>query len=315
MEIIIICAVVLDMVVGDPRFIPHPVVYMGKAISYGESFIRRYVTAARALKWAGVGLTLLIVSGSYGIFWFILWLAYRSSVILGMVLSVFLMSQCLAMNSLYKHARAVVRPLASGDLPAARQALGMIVGRDTAYLDENEIIRGTVETVAENTVDGIIAPLIYGFMGGPALAMAYKAVNTLDSMIGYKDERYTDLGWAAARLDDLANYVPARITALLFLSIAPFTRGGCKGVWGTLRRDAGRHPSPNSGIPEAAVAGALGIQLGGLNYYRGIPSNRALIGENKRPRQLNDISGSLKLTAVVYGEMLLLGLLILRLID
>lgn len=315
MEIIIICAVVLDMVLGDPRFIPHPVVYMGKAISYGESFIRRYVTAARALKWAGVGLTSLIVSGSYGIFWFILWLAYRSSVILGMVLSVFLMSQCLAMNSLYKHARAVARPLARGDLPAARQALAMIVGRDTAYLDENEIIRGTVETVAENTVDGIIAPLIYGFIGGPALALAYKAVNTLDSMIGYKDERYTDLGWAAARLDDLANYVPARITALLFLSIAPFTRGGCKGVWGTLRRDAGRHPSPNSGIPEAAVAGALGIQLGGLNYYRGIPSNRALIGENKRPRQLNDISGSLKLTAVVYGEMLLLGLLILRLID
>lgn len=310
MEIMILYAALLDVVLGDPRFIPHPVVHMGKAISQGEAFIRRHFTTARALKWAGVGLTIMVVLGSWGFFWAILWLAYKINLILGWVLSVFLMSQALAMNSLYKHARAVARPLALRDLTAARQALRMIVGRDTENIDENEIIRGTVETVAENTVDGIIAPLFYGLIGGPALALAYKAVNTLDSMIGYKDERYINLGWAAARLDDLANYLPARISALFFLSLAPFTSGGLTGVWKTLRRDARKHPSPNSGFPEAAVAGALGIQLGGLNYYRGIPSLRALIGEKKRSLELKDINRSLLLMALVSSEMLMLGILL-----
>ncbi len=309
MKLIILYAAILDIVLGDPRFIPHPVVYIGKVINWGETAIRSHVSE-RAFKLAGVILTLVIVGGSYGFFSFILWLAYRSSLILGIVLSVFLMSQALAMNSLYKHARAVARPLARGDLSAARQALSMIVGRDTEQLDGEEIIRGTVETVAENTADGIIAPLFYGFLGGPALALAYKAVNTLDSMIGYQDERYTDLGWAAARLDDLANYIPARISALLFLSLAPFTAGGIQGVWTTLCRDARSHPSPNSGFPEAAVAGALEVQLGGLNYYRGIPSSRALIGLKNRPLELKDISRSLVLMVLVSGEMLVLGLLL-----
>lgn len=314
MELIILYAALLDIVLGDPRFIPHPVVYMGKAISQGEVFIRRHFTAARALQWAGAGLTMIIVLGSFSFFWVILWLAYKSNMILGTVLGVFLMSQALAMNSLYKHARAVAEPLSQGDLNAARQALSLIVGRDTDKLDASEIIRGTVETVAENTVDGIIAPLFYGLIGGPALALAYKSVNTLDSMIGYKDERYINLGWAAARLDDLANYIPARISALLFLSLAPFTSGGLTGVWETLRRDAGQHPSPNSGLPEAAVAGALGVQLGGLNYYRGIPSFRALIGEKKRSLVLQDIRRSIVLMALVSGEMLLLGIFLSKLL-
>lgn len=310
MEKLIFCAVLLDIMLGDPRFIPHPVVYMGKVISRGEALIRRYFNSGRALKWTGVGLTIIVVLGSFGFFWTLLWLAYKSNFIVGSVLSVFLMSQSLAINSLYKHAQAVARPLYRRDLTAARQALSMIVGRDTANLDESEIVRGTVETVAENTVDGIIAPLFYGLIGGPALALAYKAVNTLDSMIGYKDERYVNLGWAAARLDDLANYIPARITAILFLILAPFTSGGLSGVWMTLRRDARQHPSPNSGFPEAAVAGALGIQLGGLNYYRGSPSFRALIGEPKRLLVLRDVRRSLVLMALVTTEMLFLGILI-----
>lgn len=313
MEMIILYAALLDLVLGDPRFIPHPVVFMGKAISQGEAMIRRFCKSDQALQWAGIGLTGTIVMGTYAFFWVILWLAFQINALAGIVLSVFLMSQSLAMNSLYKHARAVAVPLAKGDLTAARMALGFIVGRDTDALEEREIIRGTVETVAENTVDGITAPLFYGFLGGPALALAYKAVNTLDSMIGYKDERYIKLGWAAARLDDLANYIPARLTAVFFLILAPFTSGGFGGVLRTIRQDACNHPSPNSGFPEAAVAGALGIQLGGLNYYRGIPSPRALIGEKKRLLEDRDIERSLVLMVCVSAEMLLTGFLLYRL--
>lgn len=313
MEMIIFYAALLDVVLGDPRFIPHPVVFMGKAIHQGEAMIRRFFKSDQALRWAGIGLTGTIVMGTYAFFWAVLWLAFQVNALTGTVLSVFLMSQSLAMNSLYKHARAVAVPLAQGDLTAARKVLSLIVGRDTDGLAESEIIRGTVETVAENTVDGITAPLFYGFLGGPALALAYKAVNTLDSMIGYKDERYIKLGWAAARLDDLANYIPARMTALLFLILAPFTGGGFRGVVRTIRRDARKHPSPNSGFPEAAVAGALGIQLGGLNYYRGIPSPRALIGEKKRPLEDKDIKRSLVLMICVSVEMLLAGFLLCRL--
>jgi adenosylcobinamide-phosphate synthase len=308
MEWIIIYATLLDIIMGDPRSIPHPVGSIAKAIQAGESMMRRYFTSDRALKWAGVGLAIIIVGGSFGFFWGVLWLAYNINHTLGMGVSIILMSQALAINSLYKHAQAVARPLLRGDLTAARQALSMIVGRDTDQLDENEIIRGTVESVAENTVDGIVSPLFYGFIGGPALALAYKAVNTLDSMIGYKDERYINLGWAAARLDDLANYIPARLTALFFLTLAPFTSGGWQGVWRSLRRDARQHPSPNSGFSEAAVAGSLGIQLGGKNYYRGVVSERALMGEKKRPLEPRDIKRTLVLMILVSGEMLLLGI-------
>lgn len=203
------------------------------------------------------------------------------------------MSQALALNSLYKHARSVATPLKNGNPEAARAALAMIVGRDTARLDEKEIVRGTVETVAENTVDGIIAPLLYGFIGGPPLAMAYKAVNTMDSMIGYNNEKYRYLGWAGARLDDAANYIPARLSGLLFLLLAPLTPGGIKGVGLTLWRDSSRHPSPNSGIPEAAMAGALQVQLGGRNEYSGMPSDRPLIGQPVRVLSPKHIEQSL----------------------
>lgn len=309
-EMIMLGAALLDIVLGDPRFIPHPVVYIGKAISQGEILIRRFCSSDQALQWAGIGLTAVVVLGTYAFFWIILGLAFKINILAGTFLSVFLMSQSLAMNSLYKHACAVARPLTRGELAAARQTLGMIVGRDTDALEVSEIIRGTVETVAENTVDGITAPLFYGFLGGPALALAYKAVNTLDSMIGYKDERYLKLGWAAARLDDFANYIPARLTALFFLLLAPFTGGGFSGVWRTIRRDARQHPSPNSGFPEAAVAGALSIQLGGMNYYRGIPTPRALIGEKIRPLEIRDIGRSLLLMVCVSAEMLLSGFLL-----
>jgi len=307
---IILAAIVLDLIIGDPRRFPHPVVYIGKAISLGERIIRKITKSSKGLKIAGILLTVSIVVGTYLFFWGIIWVAFKVHLYLGIALSIFIMSQTLAINSLYKHALAVANPLLTGDLSTARKELSMIVGRDTANLEKQAIIRGTVETVSENTVDGITAPLFYGFIGGPPLAMAYKAVNTLDSMIGYKDERYIDLGWAGARLDDLVNYIPARITGLIYLSISFFTPGGFKGVWNTMREDASKHPSPNSGISEAAVAGALQIQLGGLNYYRGIASNRALMGKPIKNLEIKHIYHSLYIMLIVSVGMAVLGSII-----
>jgi len=310
MEMIILAAVAIDALIGDPRWLPHPVVVIGHLISRSEKIIRSRATSASGLKACGIVMTAAIVAGTYAAVAGILWLGFTVHPWLGWILSACLMSQALAINDLYKHARAAARPLAAGDLPRARQALAMIVGRDTERLDEGEVVRGVVETVAENTVDGVTAPLFYGFLGGPPLALAYKAINTLDSMIGYKDERYKDLGWASARLDDLANYVPARLTGLLFLLVSPFTSGGLGNVWQTLRRDARRHPSPNSGIPEAAVAGALEVQLGGLNYYRGVASWRATMGQKNYELNVSHIYQTLNLMLAVSGLMILFGILL-----
>lgn len=308
MEMVIVYAVILDLVLGDPRWMPHPVIGMGKAISWSEGIIRRWTQSPSGLKSAGVVLTLLLTGGTYLIFWSLLYLAFKINNLLGLILSIFWMSQTLAVNSLYQHAIKVVVPLVRDDLEKARSELAMIVGRDTAELDKSGIIRAVVETVAENTVDGITSPLFYGFLGGPPLAMTYKAVNTLDSMVGYRDERYIDLGWAAARLDDIVNYIPARLTGVIYVFISPFTAGGIKGVWNTVRRDAPKHPSPNGGIPEAAVAGALGIQLGGINYYKGIESNRARMGEPRHPLEIKHIYYALYIMLAVSVLAVILGI-------
>lgn len=299
MEWLILAAVGLDIILGDPRWMPHPVVAVGRLVQKGEEFVRRFAKNPRGLKFGGLLLSLIIIIGTYSFYWALLKGAFYINSYVGWVLSTFIMSQSLAINSLYRHARSVSTPLKQGRLEEARVALAMIVGRDTAGLDEKEIVRGTVETVAENTVDGIIAPLFYGFIGGPPLAMAYKAVNTLDSMIGYKNEKYLNLGWAGARLDDVANFIPARLSALLFLLLAPFTPGGVKGVWLTVCRDSSRHPSPNSGIPEAATAGALQVQLGGCNYYGGVRSERPLIGRPLTVLEQRHIGQSLLLMVAV----------------
>ncbi|MGI6436052.1 MAG: adenosylcobinamide-phosphate synthase CbiB [Syntrophomonadaceae bacterium] len=310
MEWIILAALILDLLVGDPRWLPHPVIGIGLLIRKGEAAVRSLARSPGALKLGGSLMVLLIVAGTYLITWLIITLANLWHPYAGIGVSVVLMSQTLAVNSLYQHAWAVLRPLRQGHLQEARKALGMIVGRDTDNLDESELVRGVVETVSENTVDGITAPLFYGFLGGPPLAMAYKAINTLDSMVGYKNQRYQDLGWAGARLDDLANYIPARLTGLLYLPLAPFTFGGLSGVVQAIRRDAPRHPSPNSGIPEAAVAGALGVQLGGLNYYEGVASQRAVMGLPLRPLESGHIEQSLLIMLVVTAEAILAGLLL-----
>lgn len=276
---ILIAAFIIDMIIGDPRIWPHPVIFIGKLIELLETGVRRITSTDRQLRIAGVVVVIAVVTGTYLFFVGLLAGAFWIHPYVGAALSILIMSQTIALKSMYQHSMAVIKPLMVGDLNTSRAALAMIVGRDTNDLSEQEIIRGVVETVSENTVDGITAPIFYGMIGGPALAMAYKAVNTLDSMIGYKNQRYQHFGWAAARFDDLINYIPARITGIMYIFISPFTPGGCKGVWQTMIEGARKHPSPNSGISEAAVAGALRVQLGGLNYYQGIPSNRAVMGK------------------------------------
>jgi adenosylcobinamide-phosphate synthase len=223
--------------------------------------------------------------------------AERFAAWLGSVLSIGLASTTLAARDLWDHVRAVNGPLDTGDLPAARRAVAMIVGRDTAELSEADVARATVETVAESAADGVIAPLFYLAIGGAPLALAYKAVNTLDSMIGHQDERYADFGWASARLDDLTNWLPARIAAMLLIVGTGLITGRLTQVrkgWRVFRRDGSKHPSPNSGRPEAAMAGILGVKLGGTNFYDGIAHERPVLGQEGRDARPGDIMPAVK---------------------
>jgi adenosylcobinamide-phosphate synthase len=296
-SLIIVAAYILDRIIGDPRWIPHPVVGMGKLITLMESIVRRFARSARALRWAGLLLPLTVVGTAYVLTWLAVFLFGQIHAWLAIAAQVLLIATTIASKGLKDAGMAVYRELRAGDLPAARTALGMIVGRNTKELDEPEIVRGTVETIAENIVDAIISPLFYALIGGAPLAMAYRAVNTLDSMVGYKNEKYIHLGWASARLDDAANYIPARLAAALLVSAAWLKRLEPLRSWRTVRRDAGLHPSPNSGFPESAVAGALGVRLGGYNVYHGVRSFRAYMGDPLRPLEAEDIRGT---TALMF---------------
>lgn len=306
----IVAALTLDLLLGDPRSWPHPVIWIGRVIAWGEKVICRYLQAPLGLHLGGGVLVAAVVGGTYGAVWLLLWLLNNLHPALAVAGEVWLLYRALAVKGLHEHAAAVAEPLSRQDLPTARARVGLIVGRDTENLDEKEVTRAVVETVAENTVDGIVAPLFYAFIGGAPLAWAYKAVNTLDSMIGYREGHYRYLGFVAAKLDDAANYVPARLSGLLLLLLSPLTPGGWKRVWETMRRDARKHPSPNGGIMEAGVAGALGVQLGGLNYYFGQPSFRALMGEPRQPLQVQHIYQALRIMYGVTGLAVLLGALI-----
>jgi adenosylcobinamide-phosphate synthase len=207
----------------------------------------------------------------------------------GDVVSVLLMYTCFAARDLAAHSHRVYRALKSGDLPEARRRVAMLVGRDTDRLDETGVTRAAVESVAENLVDGVTAPLFFAVLGGPVAAMLYKAASTLDSTFGYKTDRYLRFGWASARFDDLLNWVPARLTAPLVALTAMVFGLSPAGSWRACRRDARKHDSPNAGWPEAAVAGALGVQLGGVNYYDGEPHDGPRFGDPVRPLERHDI--------------------------
>ncbi|WP_416828856.1 adenosylcobinamide-phosphate synthase CbiB [Ectobacillus polymachus] len=282
-------AYMVDRIIGDPRSLPHPVIWFGKAIRLLEKAIRKVVKKEEALKAAGLLFPIIIAGGVYGVVTLLLYVLSLWNHWLALIAEIWLISTTIATKGLGEAGLEVYQHLKGGDFTKARHSLSMIVGRDTDKLDESEISRGAVETVAENIVDAIISPLFYALLGGAPLAMMYRAVNTLDSMVGYKNEKYLNLGWASARLDDVLNYIPARLTALFMLLACWMKRLDVAGAWRTIRQDAKRHPSPNSGIPEAAIAGALHIQLGGTNYYGGIVSHRAKMGEPFRSIKMNDI--------------------------
>lgn len=272
----------LDLILGDPHHLPHPVRWMGRLIAHLESVANDRNYSAGRLRltgfvvWVMVVATVLIVtmwlqavSWLAGVKWnwaVMVWLAYAS----------------LSVRSLHLESRRVVRALERRDLDRARNALAKIVSRDTSDLDRQQILRAALETVAENITDGIVAPMLFLAFGGPIAAMGYKAVNTMDSMIGYENESYRYFGWFAAKADDLANWVPARVTGLLLVLAAALRGLDWHAAWRIMRRDAGKMKSPNAGYSEAAAAGALGIRLGGVNVYFGERVEKPGLGNSIR---------------------------------
>lgn len=295
---------------GDPHWLPHPVIWIGKIISALESRLLDLSRPAKSLIARGGVLTFTVVSIT---FVFALLLVKGSGALdsaLGAVVTIALLSTTLAVGSLTEAARDVARPLAANNLSAARQAVSKIVGRDTAQLDTHGVARATVETVAENTVDGVTAPLFYALIGGAPLALAYKAVNTMDSMLGYKNERYINFGRIAAKLDDVANWLPARLTVLVMLLASAILRLDTASALVAVKRDGQKHPSPNSGLAEALTAGALGVVLGGENSYGGQQSLRPQLWAAGRPAAVRDIDHTVRLMRLASLLFLLLGLLV-----
>lgn len=278
----------LDLAFGDPQWLPHPVRGIGWLISAQERLWRRSGAPLRA---AGVALWIVTVGAAAVAVWLTLPFA-----------AVYWIYSLVAIGDLDRHAMRVVEALRTQDLAAARERLSWIVGRDTAGLDEAEILRGTIETVAENLSDGIVAPLFYLALGGPAAMAAYKAVNTLDSMVGYRDERYREFGWFSARADDFFNWIPARLTAVLIWIVSLLPGFACAESIRITFRDGSSQPSPNSGYPEAAAAGALGVRLGGENRYRGVVSPKAFLGD---PHQALSIELFPRVRVLLYGVALL----------
>ncbi|MCK8825518.1 adenosylcobinamide-phosphate synthase CbiB [Fuchsiella alkaliacetigena] len=293
--IIILLALLVDLVVGDPEFLPHPVQIIGKFIDDGEQKLRELVSSELGERLAGLLLALTTILLTWISTYFLIMLIRELYWGLYMVVSILLLSTTFSVKGLAGAAKEIYRYLAAGELGLAREKVGWIVGRDTEGLSSTEVVRATVETVAENTVDGVLSPIFFACLGGVPLAMTYKAVNTLDSMLGYKNEDYLYFGWAAARIDDLANWIPARISGLL-LSLAAFflKRKGLASLK-MVFRDAKKHPSPNGGYPEAAVAGALGVRLGGTNYYQGQASFREYLGDDNRVLENQDIRDTIYL--------------------
>lgn len=281
---------VLDLLFGDPVWLYHPVRLIGTLISRLETWARRLCGERKnGLLAAGIFLWTIVIVISVGVPWLILLLAGRIHPFLRFILESFWCYQLLAAKSLKTESMKVYQALEKQDLPEARKAVSMIVGRDTQRLDEIGVAKAAVETVAENTTDGVIAPLIFLFLGGAPLGFFYKAVNTMDSMLGYKEERYLYLGRCAAKMDDLINYIPARITALLMIAAAWMQHLDGKNAWHIYKRDKRKHASPNAAQTEAVCAGALQIQLAGDAYYFGELYHKEYIGDALRPVEAEDI--------------------------
>ena len=281
---------VLDALFGDPAWLPHPVVFMGKAIARLEGFLRpRLPKTPKGEVLGGAIVAFCLPVGTLLFAGAVCRGAARLHPLLGLAVQMFWCAQALAARGLVQESTNVYKELVKPDLPAARRAVSRIVGRDTAALTAEGVTKAAVETVAENASDGVIAPLFYMLLGGAPLALTYKAINTMDSMLGYKNEKYLYFGRVPAKLDDAANYLPSRLAALLWVAAAAFTRNDAKGAWKIWRRDRRNHASPNSAQTESACAGALGVQLAGPAYYFGQYYPKLTIGDALRPIEPEDI--------------------------
>ena len=285
-------AYVLDLIFGDPQNVVHPVQVIGKIISAGEKVLLR-----KKYKFlAGAVLNIFTVSITYTLMYLIS-KSVKISVFF-MIIEIYLMYTIFSINSLAREGNRVYRILKEGDIEKARKDLSYLVSRDTEMMDEKMIIRSTMETISENTVDGIVAPMFYMFLGGMPLAMAYKAINTLDSMVGYKNEKYMDFGKFSAKVDDAANFIPARITGILIVLASMILGYDYKNSLKIFIRDRKNHSSPNSAHSEASVAGALGVQFGGKVSYFGKETDKPTIGDKTKEFELEDIRKNIRIMYV-----------------
>ena len=294
---------VLDCIIGDPYSFPHPIRAVGKLIAELEALVRR---KCRNLRLGGVLLAMTVLGVSTLLPAAALLLCYRVHILLGVLAESILCCYMLPARCLLDESMKVCRASESGDTEGARKAVSMIVGRDTAVLDRAGILRAAVETVAENTSDGVTAPLFYMAFGGAVGGFFYKAANTMDSMIGYQNEKYAEIGRFAARLDDVLNYLPSRMTALLMIAACPFLGFDARQAWHIWRRDRRRHASPNSAQTESACAGALHLRLAGDAQYFGQVHHKPYIGDDDRPIEPEDIRRANRLMYAACGMMLLL---------
>lgn len=308
-------AILIDAIIGDPRSRIHPVVMIGNLIAFLEGKLLRSEHSSRLKNIAGLVLVILVLVVTYGLVWWIMQLLSLIHPWAQFIGGGLLLSLTISPNSLAKAGNEIHHYLLTNDLVQARFKVGWIVGRDTEKLDVAEITRATVETIAENIVDGIISPLFYFMIGGVPLAFLYRAVNTMDSMVGYKNVKYGDFGMIAARVDDVFNYIPARVTGILLIIAAALLQFNVRGTIQSIKEDAKKHPSPNSGYCEAGVAGALNIRLGGLNYYGGVASQRAYMGAGMTtlaPIHIKQTIHMMYVTTILFAVSLTIILLYLE---
>lgn len=309
--IILIIAAVLDYLIGDPWGWLHPVQVIGWVISHLSKFFLHICQRSLTQRIAGVILALLVIVGSGGCGWLIVQVARWLHPLLAIAVEGILLASCFALRSLRQAATDVLKPLTAQDLALTRQTLSNYVGRDTDNLSEPEILRAVLETVTENATDGVMSPLFYAIVGAcipgvgaVPLALAYKASSTLDSMVGYRELPYTYIGWFSARLEDALTWLPCRLTVLTLALLS----GKPQDVWRICRRDANADPSPNSGWSECVYAAILGVQMGGTNWYRGVPKPKPLLGDPIYPIQATHIEQALTLTR--YSFLLWLSIAI-----
>lgn len=288
----ILMAYALDLVLGDPIYALHPVRLVGKMVEFYEVKLREMF---RNDLRAGLVLAFGLPADVFIIVMFLLWVFGQVDPLLQFAFSTFVIYSALSVKDLADHAYRVRQELENGNLGAAREALSAFVGRDTARLSSEEVARAAVETVAEGTLDGIISPFFYAALGGAPLAMAFKSASTLDSMVGYRNQQYEVFGRYSAKLDDVLNFIPARISPLI-VALGSVLAGG--NTWKAFQngfREGTRNPSPNSGFPEASFAGALNLRLGGLNHYQGQPVAKPLLNEKGRDPEASDIGLAVRL--------------------